>query len=214
MAVCPYRGRRGGAESPGLCTLSKPLQRGEWNRLLWALFILCSCSQSIWGSKGEMREVSQSSPTHHCLSRHLVQSEWQQTGGGQNSRGSAPQETSWSKGDNHGTCQGLIWTTRTQTFRGIYEGWHRGGQQCIFKTWRGSTSSPLRVGRISLWNRTYSRLIDMPLHSPRTVVCFVIKTPTRFFKSFFFPPPFASNLSEPRRCGVAITLRFAADLNL
>lgn len=28
----------------------------------------------------------------------------------------APQETSWSKGDNHSTCQGLIWTTRTQSF--------------------------------------------------------------------------------------------------
>lgn len=85
MTVCPYREGRGGTESLGLCTLSKPLQRGEWNRLFWALFILCSCSQSIKGSKEEMREVSQSSPTHHRLSRHVVQSDWQQTRGRQNS---------------------------------------------------------------------------------------------------------------------------------
>lgn len=82
MATCPYRGGRGGTESPGHCTLSKPLQRGEWNRLLLALFILCSCSQSIRGSKEEMRRVSQSSLTHQRLSRHLVHPDWQQTDGG------------------------------------------------------------------------------------------------------------------------------------
>lgn len=43
--------------------------------------------------------------------------------------GPAPQETSWSKGDNHSTCQGLIWTTRTHTFRGMYKGWHTAGRE-------------------------------------------------------------------------------------
>lgn len=41
----------------------------------------------------------------------------------------APQEANWSRGDNHGTCQALIWTSRTQTYRGIYERWHTGGKE-------------------------------------------------------------------------------------
>lgn len=168
MAVCPYREGRGGTESSGLCTLSKPLQRGEWNRLLWALFILCSCSQSIRGSKEEMREVSQSSPTHHCLSCHFVQSEWQQTEEGDKTLRPAPQETSWSKGDNHSSCQGLIWTTRTQTFRGIYEGCHTAVieniEQCIKNKSRGSTGI-LSHKKLNLSYWPYSCLIDIVLQS-------------------------------------------------
>lgn len=63
-----------------------------------------------------MRQVSQSFPAHQPLSRHLVQSEGDET------PGPAPQETSRSKGDKHGTYRRLIWTTRTQHFRGIYGG--------------------------------------------------------------------------------------------
>lgn len=58
------------------------------------------------------------------LSLHLVQSEWQHAGGRQNSRGDEQ-----SKGDNHSTCQGLIWTTRTQSFRKIYKKWHSIGKE-------------------------------------------------------------------------------------
>ena len=66
---------------------------------------------------------------------------------GDKTAGLAPQETSWSKGDNHGTCQGLIWTTRTQTFRGIYQGWHMAGKKatslCLLlkKCWGGTTET-------------------------------------------------------------------------
>lgn len=129
MATCPYRGERGGTESPGHCTLSKRLQRGERNRLFLALFILCSCSQSIRGSKEEMSAVSQSSPTHQRLSRHLVHPDWQQTDRGDKTPRPTPQETSLSGGDNHSTCQGLIWTTRTQTLRRIFEGWCAAAKQ-------------------------------------------------------------------------------------
>lgn len=125
MAVCPYRDgrkKRGERRARAFSVLSKALQRGEWNGLLWALFIPCSCSQSIRGSKEEMREVSQSSPTKNPTA-------WASTSPGPSDStpegDEIPQETSRSKGDNHSTCQCLIWTTRTQTFREIYERWHR-----------------------------------------------------------------------------------------
>lgn len=124
-----WRRERGGTESPARCTLSKRLQRGERNRLFLALFILCSCSQSIRGSKEEMSAVSQSSPTHQRLSRHLVHPDWQQTDRGDKTPRPTPQETSLSGGDNHSTCQGLIWTTRTQTLRRIFEGWCAAAKQ-------------------------------------------------------------------------------------
>lgn len=81
---------------------------------------------------------------------------------GDKTPGPAPQETSWSKGDNHSTCQGLIWTTRTQTFGGIYEGWHTAGKEPPNNAYLMCWEDPLRNPSVSsaltpteklLWNQ-------------------------------------------------------------
>lgn len=64
---------------------------------------------------------------------------------GDKTPGPAPQETSWSKGDNHSTCQGLIWTTRAQTFRGIYEGWDTEGREPPNNAYEICWEDPLRL---------------------------------------------------------------------
>ena len=175
-----------GIGSCGLCLSSAPVvnqlgdQRRRWGKCHKALPYT-----NAWAA-------TSSSPSDSRLERDKTS-------------GPAPLETSWSKGDNHSTCQGLIWTTRTQTFWGIYEGWHVAGREPPNNTylmcWEDSLKSVSHPS-INSQRQLALEFEDWHVKNERVVI--------RHWREFSF----ALNLNEPWWYAVVLRPQFVAFLIL